>query len=1089
MATGVYDKEDLEKGIDKKPDKTTEKTDDSDTSSSGGEAGFSYNPDSQTSTEQQGLEKSSPTARNLYRNKIDTPTGTGRFKKYAGMRRRWILGGLGVSLIGGLFSLFVSFLPLELLHIAEVFQTEIGGIQDTVLTTRSGKIYSRMFFFRDDGVFDGYKERGSIFSFVKNRTSQNLLEDMRSKGFEIDPDIDETGRWTGRFNSISWDGADEIIDTDAKFQSFWEQRSNLRTFFKEKYPSKSWFWRTRKAWKMYPRFGLSVTRGDWLRNNKVARAIDDVTLRVRKLARDAQIGSDNITSVRGRNVTGEDTDGNDVVDQDAFDDVQDAADDARAKYDNPEISVKANDLEIDVNKTVKEIAEEVPEIAVTGTAKGLLRGINVFNTVDSACEVKRVLLAIELGSRVLKAVQLMKYAGIFLSVANTIKAGEAGNDEVSTFTNWVNTPDKETGRDFFGSGAWAWAAGIGGGAAVVSAKNATNYSVGGGWTGTLAEINDGLDRVPGVNPTSCKFTNNFGVQILGGGIGIVIGIFSGGSISAVQLGLGVAAQIIIEVLKAIATPILVDMVAGTVIDYFETGDEMAAALVSGYNVMNGAQGGNHGMRPVDLQTYAYLQGELDKDLRQERSQTSFFARLFDTGDYNSLASRTAYALPRSFTTTGHQIKNSLSDPLSTIASMFQLPFNNNKAFARISSSEQCNDDDIVAAGLAADPFCNVIFGESADILDRDPQENLLFMVDRDGDGVVGEDGGEAGGDGDYANGDGFPLDGQNGRAETRQGLAFREYLNQCNSGETSEPLTDTSIIDVLHNYDEAAANNEFIDMCYTNSYNFGDLGTHDTWRFRLFVMDNAIIDAIEEDIEQDFQGNSTEIVRGNVTIPGELELPPNFDPTPTAEGYYRMPDSVTAQEVGIDASGDLYVWNGGTPENSRCGSQTLIAAVYTVAKRWKTENPNSTIIVGDLNEEAGHVSHNYGVDVDITVQGTPDAANTSQDPTAAGSIRLAQMFADTGIIEVIGYRDNRVISAYDEYADLFGLPGYVGYWDGHADHFHVRILQEYRDEDGDGEEERSAGCDDGIDNPALLTSPENENFLSPAVAVLSGRKS
>jgi hypothetical protein len=591
--------------------------------------------------------------------------------------------------------------------------------------------------------------------------------------------------------------------------------------------------------------------------------------------------------------------------------------------------------------------------------------------------------------------------------------------------------------------------------------------------------------VPGVTPTSCKFTNNFGVQILGGGIGIVIGIFSGGTITAGQLALGVAGQLVIEVLKAIATPILVDMVAGTVVDYFETGDEMASALLSGYNVMNGAQGSNHGMRPVSLETYAYLQGELDKDLRQERSQKSFYARLFDTGDYNSLASRTAYAIPRSFTSTGRSIKDSLSDPLSTIASMFQLPFNNNKAFARIQSTEQCNDDDIQDAGLAADPFCNIIFGESADILDKDPQENLLFMVDNDLDGIVGEDGGEAGGSGDYANGDGFPLDGQNGRAETRQGLAYRQYLDQCNSGETSDPLSDTSVIDVLHNYDDAAANNEFVDMCYSDSYNFGNLGTHDTWRFRLFVMDNAIIDAIEEDIDQDFQGNTTEVVRGTVSIPGELELPPNFDPTPTAEGYYHMPDSVTAQEVGIDAPGDLYVWNGGTPANSRCGSQTLIAAVYTVATRWKTEHPNSTIIVGDLNEEDGHVSHNYGVDVDITVQGTPDAANTSDDPTAVNSIRLAQLFADTGIIEVIGYRDNRVISAYDEYADLFGLPGYVGYWDGHADHFHVRILQEYRDEDGDGHEERSTGCDGSIDNPALISEFNDGGFLSPAVAVLS----
>jgi murein endopeptidase len=139
-----------------------------------------------------------------------------------------------------------------------------------------------------------------------------------------------------------------------------------------------------------------------------------------------------------------------------------------------------------------------------------------------------------------------------------------------------------------------------------------------------------------------------------------------------------------------------------------------------------------------------------------------------------------------------------------------------------------------------------------------------------------------------------------------------------------------------------------------------------------------------------------------------------------------------------------YVFSTGTPERSRCGSQQLIAAIYTASSRWKQEFPDSTVVVGDLNEEEGHASHVNGVDVDITVIGTPDAANTAEDPTATGSIRLAELFADTGIINVIGYQDNRVISAYANYAATNNLPGVVQPWDGHADHFHVRIADEFR---------------------------------------------
>lgn len=163
-----------------------------------------------------------------------------------------------------------------------------------------------------------------------------------------------------------------------------------------------------------------------------------------------------------------------------------------------------------------------------------------------------------------------------------------------------------------------------------------------------------------------------------------------------------------------------------------------------------------------------------------------------------------------------------------------------------------------------------------------------------------------------------------------------------------------------------------------------------------------------------------------------LTPPPNLGPA-NSQGYYAMPDP--SQPPG------LYVFNGGTPPRSRCGTKELVSVIYTAAVKWKEKYPDSTLVVGDLNESEGHASHMNGIDVDITTSNR-SAANTSGDTNR--SIELAKMFIDTGIIDTIGYQDSAVISAIASYAKEKNLPGKVSPWSGHADHFHVRIDAKFK---------------------------------------------
>ncbi len=169
---------------------------------------------------------------------------------------------------------------------------------------------------------------------------------------------------------------------------------------------------------------------------------------------------------------------------------------------------------------------------------------------------------------------------------------------------------------------------------------------------------------------------------------------------------------------------------------------------------------------------------------------------------------------------------------------------------------------------------------------------------------------------------------------------------------------------------------------------------------------------------------------------GGLVYPPNLG-SPTSLGYYKMP---------LAQKGE-YVFSESACDAQRYGSKTLTGVLYTVALNWKAKYPGSKLRIGDLNA-TGHLSHNNGVDVDITVSDF-SAANTSA--SAERSIALGKMFIDTGQIELIYFGDDpppavatTVGSALNSYAVSKGLPYRTHHFDGHNDHFHVRIYSKYQ---------------------------------------------
>jgi hypothetical protein len=183
-------------------------------------------------------------------------------------------------------------------------------------------------------------------------------------------------------------------------------------------------------------------------------------------------------------------------------------------------------------------------------------------------------------------------------------------------------------------------------------------------------------------------------------------------------------------------------------------------------------------------------------------------------------------------------------------------------------------------------------------------------------------------------------------------------------------------------------------------------------------------------------------VRGPYTpIPGLLEAPGTQKRN--ADGYVRMPK----------APNNEYEFWSATPDSQRCGSAELINSIYTVAINWSQKHPEERMVIGDINT-TGHLSHKYGVDVDIFTKSSTNKMTeggvfiSSQQK----AIEMGKMFADLGTVKEIYYDDAPVLPPVNQYAraknaDIYSVHGkgeFMFFQKNHYNHFHVRLQNKFK---------------------------------------------
>ncbi len=357
--------------------------------------------------------------------------------------------------------------------------------------------------------------------------------------------------------------------------------------------------------------------------------------------------------------------------------------------------------------------------------------IKVTGIADSACTAYGAVQAVGYAAKMVRAVQLARYAMVFLNVADQIKAGTAKPEDVSylgkTLTTTVaakgTTPEVKSATDSFGYKFAAY------GDRGAMSLSATQFLAGGGLTGKLigvsALINSTLHGTPRTTCGTLKNPFVAGASFIAGiALMFVPGANFALSAKDVAQGLLIAA---LSVASAALPAMLQDIVAGVMVDKTTVGEASGDAIASGASGLMGTTantGGNAPLTPTQAVAYNNLSTNVAAQYAQE-DQLAYSP--FDVTNSNTFMGKVALQL-LPYTSK----MSSLSGIFSSVASLTtgalgSITSQNAKATDNIANYQMCQDfdyNDLKGDGsnvkVATDPYCNITYGIPPEALNADP---------------------------------------------------------------------------------------------------------------------------------------------------------------------------------------------------------------------------------------------------------------------------------------------------------------------------------------------------------------------------------
>lgn len=379
----------------------------------------------------------------------------------------------------------------------------------------------------------------------------------------------------------------------------------------------------------------------------------------------------------------------------------------------------------------EESAEKVATRTLSGLGGTVIQGVgNVVKVTgyqDMACQAYTAVKTLGYAAKTIRAIQLARYAMVFLNTADQIKAGTATPEDVAylggILTNIsydvASGAKRKAAMDSFGM-KYAMFGDVG-----KSDSYLTQFMAGGGLTGELIAVTSFIENaIPGDIRGTCRTLSSPLVQFgsFAAGVGLMFVPGANIALSASDIAKG-AAQAVVSLALMVLPDLLKDVVAGTVTKDL-VGEDAGNAITSGSGSMMSSlaqAGGNASMSVDDAVAYQQTQNDVIAQYAEEERATK--SPLDATSKYTFLGSIVNSLTP---------YISSLSVPGNSILAVTSLVSSSFKSIIPTSSAattEQlragftsCNDSDYKELGVATDPFCNVVYGIPPQYLNSDPAD-------------------------------------------------------------------------------------------------------------------------------------------------------------------------------------------------------------------------------------------------------------------------------------------------------------------------------------------------------------------------------
>lgn len=375
--------------------------------------------------------------------------------------------------------------------------------------------------------------------------------------------------------------------------------------------------------------------------------------------------------------------------------------------------------------------------AMSAAKDTLLSGVKVTGMLDSACTVYRAVQALGYAAKTVRAVQLARFAMLFLNVADQIKAGDANPDDVSYLGKILTTEIATTlasmkyksATDSFGYKFAAY------GEKGQMSTIASQFLAGGGLPGQLISVTNTINNVLGGTPkATCKLLGNTFIGIGSAAVGVAMMFIPGAGpvIVSGKVIAQAALDITFTVGMMLLPELLKDIVAGKLVDKTTVGEAAGDAYVSGASgIMSSLaqRGGNAPLTPAEAVAY----NNLSKDIIAQYAEEDRLAYSpFDISNSNTFMGKIfAQLIPYAAN------MSSLPSILSSLVllptrSLAMVTSNNAMAVDEVANYTMCQDLDYnnltdvsdesgdQKVQLATDPYCNVMYGIPTEALETDP---------------------------------------------------------------------------------------------------------------------------------------------------------------------------------------------------------------------------------------------------------------------------------------------------------------------------------------------------------------------------------